>query len=151
MSKLPLGNNRINLEAGAQHVRNITQRSPYAPAMRVVAMTADHELRLVDKPEPVPGPDDVIVRVERCGICGTDLHVRLWGSAPVGAVLGHEFSGTVAAVGDGETAGLVAGDTVAVMPAFRCGRCRYCRDGRPYLCCEQASTMLGMGVNDGAF
>ena len=85
--------------------------------------------------DPTPGPMEVVIEVEACGICGTDIHV-LEGdlemtSYPI--VPGHEFCGEVVAVG-ADTDKLKVGDFVAVDPSLYCGRCRFCRDGRPNLC-----------------
>lgn len=118
--------------------------------MRAVALGAGGRLEVTDRPEPVADPGHVVVAVERCGICGSDLHLRDSGLLPVGAVLGHEFAGPVVAVGDGVT-GLAEGQRVAVLPAGRCGRCELCRAGRGNLCPTQATTVLGLGINDGAY
>jgi 2-desacetyl-2-hydroxyethyl bacteriochlorophyllide A dehydrogenase len=82
---------------------------------------------------PTPGPGQVRVRVERCGVCGSDLHV-FRGHAPLPPVCpGHEMSGVVDAVGTGTT-GVREGDRVAVEPLYRCGQCRHCRAGDYHLC-----------------
>ncbi|HZQ29221.1 MAG TPA: alcohol dehydrogenase catalytic domain-containing protein [Acidimicrobiales bacterium] len=113
--------------------------------MRAVAVQADGALAVVDKPEPTPGPGEVLVQVERCGICGSDLHLRNSGFIPPGAVMGHEFAGTVIA-GD-----LPAGTRVAVLPSGRDGTCEQCRAGKSHLCPAQAMTAIGLGLNDGAY
>ena len=118
--------------------------------MRAVAYRGDGTLGVVDKPDPEPGPGDVVVAVERCGICGSDLHLMASGLLQPGAVLGHEFAGRIAAVGDG-VAGLSGGDRVAVVPMVACGTCAACRAGHDQLCFELAGTSLGLGFNDGAF
>src|SRR2546423_9859921 len=115
--------------------------------MRAVAYTAGGTLEVVDKPEPEPGPEDVIVAVERCGICGSDLHLRRSGMLPPGAVMGHEFAGTVVARGD-EVADVSEGMRVAVLPTVRCGRCRACVEGRDAICLEQGAYALGLGTID---
>ncbi len=97
---------------------------------------------------PEPGPGEVLVEVDHCGICGSDIHMLLegWAGRP-GLVAGHEFSGTVAAVGDG--AGEWAlGEPVVGGPSPRCGRCRRCREGRPSQCEERGSVIDN---RDGAF
>ena len=86
-------------------------------------------------PVPAPGVGDVLIRVERAGICGSDLHI-LHGSNPFAKyprVIGHEFAGTILAVGTA-VAGLVAGDRVVVDPVIACGHCHPCRIGRPNVC-----------------
>src|SRR5688500_7861092 len=118
--------------------------------MRAVAYTAGGTLEVVDKPEPEAGPGDVLVAVERCGICGSDLHLKSSGMLPPGAVMGHEFAGTVAQVGEGvET--LTEGQRVSVLPAVQCGTCDTCRAGKGQLCANQGGTSLGLGLNDGAY
>jgi len=122
-----------------------------AKTMKALVLTEVGRLEVQELPVPVPGPGEVLVRVKACGICGTDLHIFHGdeGSAkstpPI--VLGHEFSGEVAAVGAGVT-GVRPGDRVAVDPNCACGGCFYCRSGKPHYC----SNMLCYGtVENGAF
>src|SRR5206468_4460696 len=133
-SKLPDGNMRKTL---------------LSRFVRAVAYQANGTLVVVDKPEPRAGPGQAVVAVERCGICGSDLHLRRSGMLAPGAVMGHEFAGTVVARGD-EATTLAEGDRVAVLPAVRCGRCRSCLEGRDAICLEQMAFMLGIGTVDGA-
>jgi L-idonate 5-dehydrogenase len=89
-------------------------------------------------PCPEPGPGEVLVRVQRAGICGSDLHYyshgRCGNFVPTRPfILGHEFSGEVAALGEGVT-GLEEGSRVAVDPSQPCGKCKLCRAGRYNLC-----------------
>lgn len=80
-----------------------------------------------------PAPGQVRVRIERCGICGSDLHC-FRGHAPLAPVCpGHEMSGIVDAVGN-DAAGLREGDRVAIEPLHRCGTCRHCARGDYHLC-----------------
>ena len=120
------------------------------PAMRAVALSPAGDLDVVDRPEPEPGPDDVVLEVGRCGICGSDLHLKASGFLPPGTVMGHEFAGTVVAVGD-EVDGKMAGRRVSVLPAMRCGTCSYCVSGEDQLCPNQGATSLGLGFMDGAY
>ncbi|HTU13133.1 MAG TPA: alcohol dehydrogenase catalytic domain-containing protein [Allosphingosinicella sp.] len=86
-------------------------------------------------PDPVPEEGEVVIRVGRCGICGSDLHMTedaAYGIAP-GAILGHEFAGEVVALGRG-TEGLATGDLVSVVPLRSCGRCETCLAGEPAWC-----------------
>jgi (R,R)-butanediol dehydrogenase/meso-butanediol dehydrogenase/diacetyl reductase len=117
--------------------------------MRAVALSPAGVLETVDKPEPEPGPDEVVVDVERCGICGSDLHFRFSGLLPAGAVMGHEFAGTVVAAGD--AAGIPTGTRVAVLPSRRDGTCEQCRQGKTHLCRAQATTSIGLGLVDGGY
>jgi threonine dehydrogenase-like Zn-dependent dehydrogenase len=94
-------------------------------------------VRLEDVPEPmVEQADDVIIEVEACGICGTDLqilNVPPGHPANAGVVMGHEFIGRVSAVGSNAN-GVAVGQRVTVDPDPKCGACRYCRAGRPASC-----------------
>ncbi|MDQ3679757.1 MAG: alcohol dehydrogenase catalytic domain-containing protein [Actinomycetota bacterium] len=119
--------------------------------MRAVALGAEGRLEVVVKDRPGAGPEDVIVSVERCGICGSDVHLRASGLLPVGAVMGHEFAGTIAEAGAGAPVALHPGRRVSVLPARRCGTCDACRAGKGQLCPAQAFSALGLGVNDGAY
>jgi L-iditol 2-dehydrogenase len=95
------------------------------------------DVRLEQLARPVPAAGEALVRVRYCGICGSDLRSYLKapppGKFPLPRVLGHEFSGTVAALG-AEVSGFELGDRVAVGPATSCGGCFYCRKGAPTLC-----------------
>jgi L-iditol 2-dehydrogenase len=101
------------------------------------------------RPVPRPGSDDVVVRVHSCGICGSDIHQLRdgWGFTP-GRVAGHEWSGTIAAVGDAVTDWSV-GELVVGGPSPRCGTCRRCLEGKPSQC-ENRASMAGDHA-DGAF
>jgi len=105
-----------------------------------------------DVPEPDVGRDDVLIRVLRTGICGTDLHIFNWDawaqhSVPVPLVVGHEFVGEIVELG-GDVEELTAGDLVSGEGHLVCGRCRNCMAGRSVLCSRAAS----VGVNrQGAF
>jgi threonine 3-dehydrogenase len=109
-------------------------------------------LVLSEVPVPSIGRDDVLVRVLRTGICGTDLHIESWDDWAAGhvrppLVLGHEFVGEIAALGS-DVQELAVGDLVSGEGHLVCGRCRNCMAGRRVLC---ANTM-GVGVDrDGAF
>ena len=109
-------------------------------------------LTMMDRPEPVPGLGEVKIRVDRTGICGTDLHIAEWDSWAAGAVNaplipGHEFSGTVVELGD-EVTSVHLGDQVSGEGHIVCGTCRNCLAGRRHLCIRT----IGLGVNrDGAF
>ena len=98
---------------------------------------------------PRPGPDQVVVRVHACGICGSDIHQLRdgWGFTP-GAVAGHEWSGTIAAVGSDVTEWSV-GEVVVSGASPRCGTCRGCRAGKPSQC-ENRNSMTSEHT-DGAF
>ena len=93
--------------------------------------------------DPEPGPDDLILKVHACGICGTDLHWSDntdtsvgWRRLAAGAVMGHEFAGEVVEVGRAARATWKLGDRVTAQPFIGCGTCDACRDGRAYRCAE---------------
>ena len=107
--------------------------------MRAAAFAGDGVVELRDIPEPsLEAADDVLIAVEACGICGTDLqilNVPPGHPADPGVVMGHEFIGRVAALGaDAAATGLEIGQRVAVDPDATCGTCRFCRAGRPANC-----------------
>ncbi len=83
-------------------------------------------------PCPEPGPGEVLVEIAECGICGSDLHMALERYAKPGSILGHEWSGIVAAAPSGS--GWSPGDRVVGNSAPGCGVCRPCRRGRPSVC-----------------
>jgi len=109
-------------------------------------------LRLLDVPEPELGINDVLIRVHKTGICGTDLHIYDWDpwaqkTIPVPMVVGHEFVGEVVAFGS-NVSDFSAGDLVSGEGHVVCGRCRNCMAGRRHLCAHS----IGLGVNrPGAF
>jgi threonine dehydrogenase-like Zn-dependent dehydrogenase len=116
--------------------------------MRAAVLTPAGTLEVQDRPDPTAGPGQVVVQVERCGICGSDLHLRDSGFVPAGAVMGHEFSGVVVHSAD---AALKTGTRVAVLPSARDHTCDRCREGKSHLCASQAMTSIGLGFNDGGY
>lgn len=103
----------------------------------MLAVQVEQPLRLavVGIDAPQPGPGEVLVRVRRAGICGSDLHIY-HGANPFARyprVLGHEVLGEIEAVGEG-VADLAAGRRVVIDPVISCGRCRACRIGRGNVC-----------------
>jgi L-iditol 2-dehydrogenase len=111
----------------------------YIPTTMRAAVTRDwNEIRIEDVPVPRPEQGEVLVRVGACGICGTDLKIVAGiykGSWPPALpfIQGHEWAGTVAALGEGVT-GLQVGDRVAAENHKGCGMCANCRRGRYNLC-----------------
>lgn len=104
--------------------------------MRAVSVQALHQpLIFGTLPDPTPGAGEVVVKVGRCGICGSDLHMTEDPVFGVGAgdVLGHEFAGEVVALGKGAE-GLALGDLVSVIPLKSCGQCDSCRKGELAWC-----------------
>lgn len=118
----------------------------------LVKKKAEPGLWLEDVPEPEVGPRDVLIRIRKTSICGTDVHIWNWDSwaqktIPVPMVVGHEFCGVVEAVGSAVT-DISPGERVSGEGHIVCGRCRNCLAGRRHLCPHTE----GVGVNrPGAF
>ena len=110
--------------------------------MKAAVIDGPGRLEVRDIPVPALGPTDVLVEVDRCGVCGTDLHLVLEGWGQPGTVPGHEWTGVVAAVGDGVSRWR-PGDAVVGGPAPRCGTCRHCLAGRPSLCAGRETPGVG--------
>jgi threonine dehydrogenase-like Zn-dependent dehydrogenase len=106
------------------------------------------QVEVVHRPVPVPGPGQVLVEVDHCGVCGSDLHLMVEGWGRPGMVAGHEYAGKVRAVGP-EVAGWSPGDVVVGGPPPRCGSCRRCREGKPSQCERRGE--LALAHSDGAF
>lgn len=104
--------------------------------MRAIVLDRPGRFRVAKVPDPTPGPGQIVVKVDCCGICGTDIHIMdgEFPPTPYPITPGHEFAGTVAAVGPDVAAGLPLGAKVAVDPSLYCGYCRRCRSGRDNLC-----------------
>lgn len=103
-------------------------------------------LSIEQVPDPEPGPTDAIIKVARCGICGSDIHMtsgHAMDYAP-GTILGHEYSGEVVAVGKDVTS-LKVGDRIAAMPATGCGHCAACLSGQPMSCFQWEGRIGGFG------
>ena len=109
-------------------------------------------LWMQDVPEPDYGPNDLLIKIRKTAICGTDIHIYNWDdwaqkTVPVPMVVGHEFVGQVAAVGS-HVRGFEVGDRVSGEGHITCGYCRNCRAGRRHLC----RNTEGVGVTrTGAF
>lgn len=104
-------------------------------------------LWMEDVAKPTVGPNDVLVKVQKTGICGTDIHIYNWDEWSQRTIktpmhIGHEFMGVVAEVGS-EVTGFKAGDRVSGEGHITCGDCRNCRAGKRHLC----RNTVGLGVN----
>ncbi len=114
--------------------------------------TAGPGLTMIEAPVPKPGVNDVLIRIRKTSICGTDVHINKWDqwasrTIKPPLIIGHEYVGTVEDVGDGVT-GFSKGQLVTGEGHIVCGHCRNCLAGRRHLC----PNTVGVGVNrDGAF
>jgi len=112
--------------------------------MRAAIMQGLHKPLLVETlPDPTPGAGELVVKVGRCGICGSDLHMTEDAGYGKGAgdVLGHEFAGEIVALGKG-VEGYKTGDLVSVSPLKSCGQCAACRAGE-VAWCDQFGLQMG--------
>ena len=122
--------------------------------MKALQLTAYNRLEMVDVPKPEPGEKEVLIKVEACGICGSDVH-GVDGSTgrrlpPI--IMGHEASGVIEKLGPG-IKNYKVGDRVAFDSTIYCGECRYCREGSVNFC--ENRQVLGVSCDefhrDGAF
>ncbi len=117
--------------------------------MKAAVIAGKARLRVEDIPPPTAGPDELIIRVRYCGICGSDVRMFAEGAFAPGFVMGHEFSGTVHEIGPG-TKGFAPGDRVTVNPMLACGTCPSClRGDRPH--CASVRFLGSFGDLPGAF
>ncbi|NDH08027.1 MAG: L-threonine 3-dehydrogenase [Gammaproteobacteria bacterium] len=118
----------------------------------LVKQFAGPGITMVDKPIPIVGPKDVLVKIEKTAICGTDMHIYHWDewaakTIPVPMTIGHEFYGKIFALGQ-DVSEFQIGQRVSGEGHVVCGQCLFCRTGRAHLCPDTK----GIGVNiDGAF
>ena len=113
----------------------------------IIKKQATEGLWLEDIPVPDYGPNDVLIKVRKTAICGTDVHIYNWDAwasrtIPTPMAVGHEFVGAVHAMGS-EVQGLQEGDRVSAEGHITCGHCRNCRAGKRHLC----RNTVGVGVN----
>jgi threonine 3-dehydrogenase len=108
---------------------------------------AEPGIWMTEAEKPEYGYNELLIRIKKSAICGTDIHIFKWDewsqkTVPVPMVVGHEYAGVVAAMGDG-VKGFQVGDRVSGEGHITCGYCRNCRAGRRHLC----RNTLGVGVN----
>jgi threonine 3-dehydrogenase len=113
----------------------------------LVKAKAEPGIWMQDVPVPEIGPNDVLIKVRKASICGTDIHIWNWDAwsqktIKVPMVIGHEFMGEIAKLGD-EVTGFQVGDRVSGEGHITCGHCRNCRAGKRHLC----RNTVGLGVN----
>ena len=118
----------------------------------LVKANSEKGIWLEDTPKPEVGHNDLLIKIRKTAICGTDMHIYNWdewaqNTIPVPMVVGHEYVGEVVGMGE-EVAGFKVGDRVSGEGHITCGHCRNCRAGRRHLCRNES----GVGVNrPGAF
>ena len=123
-----------------------------ATMQALVKSRAGTGIWMEEVPIPEPGTNEVLVRLEKTAICGTDVHIYNWDewaarTIKPGLIIGHEFVGHIVALGDGVT-GYQIDDRVSAEGHVVCGHCRNCRAGKPHLCPNTS----GIGVDrNGAF
>jgi threonine dehydrogenase-like Zn-dependent dehydrogenase len=112
--------------------------------MKALVYTNPNSLEWRDEPEPLPGNDEVLVRIDAVGICGSDVHAYHGHDPrrPPPLVLGHEAAGSI-------VSGPNAGQRVVINPLVNCGVCEFCLDGRPHLCLSRE--LLSVPPRAGAF
>ncbi len=112
--------------------------------MKAALFAGDGSVQVREVEKPAPGPNDVLIRVEACGICGTDHHILTGDHDEVNypIVPGHELAGEVVETGS-DVRHVAVGDLVAVNPNMSCGVCEACLRARPHLC----RRMIAIGVN----
>ena len=121
--------------------------------MRAAVMQEVRKITMEERPVPQAGPGEVLIRVDHCGICGSDIHY--YGQGRVGdfvvekpIILGHECAGVVVETGENVTR-VKKGDVVAVEPGCTCGKCEFCKSGKYNLCPDVR--FLATPPYDGAF
>jgi len=118
----------------------------------LVKQKPERGIWMQEVPVPDYGPNDLLIRIKKTAICGTDVHIYTWDewsqkTIPVPMTVGHEFAGVIAAMGE-DVDGFEIGDRVSGEGHIVCGQCRNCRAGREHLC----RNTVGVGVNrPGAF
>ena len=117
--------------------------------MKALVYYGPEDLRLAEIADSKPAPGEALIRVRACGICGSDVHgyLGITGRRIPPMVMGHEFSGEVAEVGEGVT-GIKVGDRVAPYPVIFCGDCEPCRQGDVHVCLHKKA--LGVLECNGA-
>ncbi len=118
--------------------------------MKAAVLVGPQKIEIKDVPYLKPGPGEVVVRVRACAVCGSDLAIFMWGPGVLGVeqrIMGHEFSGDIAEIGEGVEIWNV-GDRVVVEPTVACLKCYYCTRHQYNLCLSGGSNGI---VIDGAF
>lgn len=125
-------------------------------SMKAAVMIGNNRMEIQERPIPVPGDDEALIKIEYVGICGSDLHIYSsdWGKRITRPhVLGHECAGAVVQIGK-NVKSVAVGDRVALEPGKSCGHCEYCRSGKYNLCPEVVflgAPTMSIPQVDGAF
>ncbi len=106
--------------------------------MKAAVLVDAHNMVVEDAPEPKAGDGEVVLKVHRCGICGTDVEFYETGAFNPKQILGHECSGVIEEIGPGVT-GWAVGERVTVNDLFSCGQCGYCSRGLESICANFAN------------
>jgi (R,R)-butanediol dehydrogenase / meso-butanediol dehydrogenase / diacetyl reductase len=114
--------------------------------VRAALTTERHHFEIVELADPTPGPDEIVIRVAACGICGSDIKAQPF--MPAGIVMGHELGGEIISVG-AEAGNWRNGTNVAVLPVISCGNCSRCAAGWVAHCAH--TRYIGMGPDLGGF
>jgi (R,R)-butanediol dehydrogenase/meso-butanediol dehydrogenase/diacetyl reductase len=120
------------------------------PQMPAAVFMGLKDVAVEERPTPRPGPGDLLLEVSHCGVCGSDLHFLVEWGGRTGVIEGHEFSGTVAALG-ADVTGWKVGDRVVPGQSPKCGECEYCRAGRVSLCAQRGRVGADENDSQGAF
>jgi (R,R)-butanediol dehydrogenase/meso-butanediol dehydrogenase/diacetyl reductase len=128
----------------------MTDVSEVSTTMPAAVFMGLRDVVVEERPTPAVAAGQLLLEVSHCGICGSDLHFLLeWGGRS-NVIEGHEYSGTVAAVGAGVD-GWAVGDRAIGGPGPKCGQCEYCRANRPQLCVDRGRVGADEGGWQGAF
>ncbi len=118
--------------------------------MKTAVLFQTGKMTVTQTEKPVPGSEEVLLKVMACGVCGTDIHIfeghKGAADNPLPIVLGHEFSGIIEGLGEG-VSGFSIGDRVCADPNVMCGHCRFCQAGIGHFC--ENMTGIGTTVNGG--
>jgi L-iditol 2-dehydrogenase len=108
--------------------------------MKAIVYYAPGDIRVEDIPKPECGADELLVKVDACAICGTDLKSKVHGNPRIKAPLpmGHEFTGLIEEIGPNAVGGFAIGDRIVMATSVSCGDCYYCKRGWPNLCANLA-------------
>jgi len=116
--------------------------------MKVAVYEGVKSISFEERPIPKAGPGEAVIKIKYCGICGTDMHIYFEGILPPGIVIGHENVGTVVELGLGVD-DFKVGDRVVAGPPGNCGKCYYCRHGRPSICVDGFENTNGLRRDGG--